>query len=106
MPGRIPTHRPPHLAPAARSYERQEDRREAIRWYQTEPWPSTRRAKLQQDPLCEPCLAQGRTTAAQQVHHRIDRRVRPDLAYDLGNLESVCIKCHNAKRAARTPQGG
>jgi 5-methylcytosine-specific restriction protein A len=98
LPGRIPTHRPPGLALARTASERTPDRRAAVKWYQTEPWPSTRLAKLAQDPLCEPCLAEGRVTAAQQVHHKIDWRVRPDLAYDLANLESVCIPCHNAKR--------
>lgn len=57
-------------------------------------WQSCRRAKLERDPLCERCEAEGRSTFAAQVHHRIPLAQRPDLAFDHGNLMSVCTRCH------------
>ena len=32
-------------------------------------WPRVRRAFLAAHPLCEMCLREGRTTAAEEVHH-------------------------------------
>lgn len=58
-------------------------------------WQCVRMMKLKQSPLCEVCEKNGRTTAAVQVHHRIDLCQRIDLAFDIDNLESVCTECHS-----------
>jgi 5-methylcytosine-specific restriction endonuclease McrA len=102
MPRRVPTYRPPHLAnakPAARSaYERGISRRADRDFYKSPPWRGTRACKLRLNPCCEDCERRGLVVVATQVHHKIDRKERPDLALDLDNLESLCAACHGAKR--------
>ena len=66
----------------------------------TKRWKELRAWKLQQNPLCEMCQAEGYVRAAVDVHH-----IRPvesahsvsemeQLCYDPGNLMSLCIPCH------------
>jgi len=40
-------------------------------------------------PSCNRCGRPG-----EEVHHIIPRCVRPDLMYDLDNLETLCRACH------------
>lgn len=66
----------------------------------TKRWKELRAWKLQQNPLCEMCQAEGYVRAAVDVHH-----IRPvesahsvsemeQLCYDPGNLMALCIPCH------------
>lgn len=67
----------------------------------TKRWKELRAWKLQQNPLCEMCQAEGYVRAAVDVHH-----IRPvesahsvsemeQLCYDIkGNTMSLCIPCH------------
>lgn len=64
-------------------------------------WAKVRKAKLMETPLCEDCLASGRTTMATEAHHLEKIKDRPDLRLDIGNLMSLCKPCH----AARTQRG-
>lgn len=61
-------------------------------------WQRVRRMKLGRDPLCEDPFGdharQGITVGASQVHHIEGVSKRPDLAFDLTNLMSICTKCH------------
>ena len=67
----------------------------------TRKWRKIRLRKLAYQPLCEVCLSQGRTTAAQEVHHIASIELAPTVAdarsraYDFDNLMSVCRKCHH-----------
>lgn len=111
MPRRIPTYRPPGsaLARAAgrRDYDRSRRDREGKRFYDSAAWLKLRRVKLALAPLCERCESRGLVVVADQVHHRRERRDRPDLALDLDNLESLCRPCHNsARRDAPSPGEG
>ena len=45
-------------------------------------------------PLCERCTEQGRTRAADHVHHIIPIRVAPELRLERSNLMAVCVECH------------
>lgn len=51
-------------------------------------------------PLCELCLEEGRVTAAEDVHHRVEIGTYDDLerqkmlAFDYNNLISICHHCH------------
>ncbi len=71
-------------------------------------WQLLRRKKIASQPLCEDCLAVGRVTVAEEVHHNIPvERGRTleemrELAYDFGNLVSLCRACHQARH---NPQG-
>jgi 5-methylcytosine-specific restriction enzyme A len=61
-------------------------------------WERIRIVALRRDSyLCQPCLAKGRPTTATQVDH-----IKPKAkggTDDIGNLQSVCRECHNAKTA-------
>lgn len=68
--------------------------------YNSERWRSIRVLKFQQSPLCEMCERKGKTVPAEDIHHMVsfmstndpDRRYA--LAYDMGNLLSLCKRCH------------
>jgi 5-methylcytosine-specific restriction enzyme A len=65
--------------------------------YSSKRWRKLRHYKLMNDPLCEECLKQGRTTSAREVHHIIPFDIQhPDetLIFDYDNLQSLCVSCH------------
>lgn len=64
-------------------------------------WRKLRNSYLIKHPLCERCLLEHRSTLAVAVHHieplenHCDNRDEMErLAYDVGNLMSVCNTCH------------
>ncbi len=61
-------------------------------------WQKVRKHKLVRDPLCEECRRRGVITPAEEVHHVIPIREREDLRLSLGNLESLCRRCHEATK--------
>jgi 5-methylcytosine-specific restriction protein A len=63
-------------------------------------WRKVRALKLARDPLCEDCKERGVLKAATQVHHLEGLAQRPDLAFVMTNLASLCSTCH-AKREAK-----
>jgi 5-methylcytosine-specific restriction enzyme A len=100
MPAKLKRLEPPGLAgqaPAPRAYESQRSRQLDKNFYSTARWRRVRTAKLNASPLCVDCRAAGRATLADHVHHVKPRKARPDLAYDLANLEGLCQPCHNAR---------
>jgi 5-methylcytosine-specific restriction protein A len=65
-------------------------------FYKSTAWQKCREIVLIRDHrLCQPCLRAGRLTPANTVHHIQPLEERPDLALDIGNLESICPACHN-----------
>jgi len=52
--------------------------------------------------LCVQCVKHGRTTAAQEVDHRV--RLIDGGDNSMGNLQSLCVACHKAK--SRVEQTG
>lgn len=56
-------------------------------------WKRIRDAYIHRHPMCEECMAEGRATLAEQVHHRIP--LSEGGTNDFSNLESVCAACHN-----------
>jgi 5-methylcytosine-specific restriction protein A len=62
-------------------------------------WQKLRLAKLRQDPLCADCLENGRTTGAEEVHHRAKVADEPQLRLDMDNLMSLCKPCHSVRTA-------
>lgn len=65
-------------------------------------WLRLRRAVLTAHPLCVRCLAEGRTTAATEVHHirpveqALSAADKEQRAYDPTNLQALCHDCHVA----------
>jgi len=101
MADRIPSRRvgPSWLKP--RKPKPAADEQELDRFLNRAAWRKCREWYRKQHPLCERCRAAGRYVASAVVHHKIDRRVRPDLAYREDNLEALCEPCHNAESAHR-----
>ena len=67
-------------------------------FYHSNQWIKTRKAKLMEQPLCEVCLAQGRMTKADMVHHHKYELREPggwEHRLSLDNLQSICYTCHN-----------
>lgn len=64
------------------------------RWRQLRMW------KLEHDPLCQLCKAEGYVRSAVDVHHILPVEGVKDLAemearcFDTNNLQSLCIPCH------------
>lgn len=75
-------------------------RKERMEIYNSARWRAMRLAKLRDNPLCEMCEREGRTTLADDVHHiqsfmsTDDPYGRRALAFDYDNLMSVCDRCH------------
>lgn len=74
-----------------------EDNKKYSNFYHSTQWRNARKAKLMEQPLCEVCLAQGKYTNADMVHHKIELRSPNGWKHrlDLNNLESICYECHN-----------
>lgn len=101
MPDRVPYVR---LRPSAtRDYETAESRRDAKRFYASARWRAMRALVLAEQPLCPDCASEGRVESATEVHHKQERRKRPDLAFVRANLEGLCKAHHNAKRKSTPP---
>jgi 5-methylcytosine-specific restriction enzyme A len=94
MPTINPRKRPWHTG---RGFKQKKDN-----FYNNQPWRKLRKRKLINDPLCEQCKQEGRTTAANTVDHIRPRRWWPDLELEYSNLRSNCTKCHNRKSAKET----
>ncbi|RCS48509.1 HNH endonuclease signature motif containing protein [Bremerella cremea] len=72
-------------------YEQSQQRKEDRAFYSSARWQRCRKRYIQQQPLCE-C---GCGEMATEVHHKIDRKERPDLAFDFDNLEAMTKPCHS-----------
>ena len=57
-------------------------------------WDKLRNKKRQQDPLCERCLAAGRTKPMDLVHHIFPIKDGGQ-KYMWSNLQSLCKECHD-----------
>ncbi|WP_165250182.1 HNH endonuclease signature motif containing protein [Paludisphaera soli] len=80
-----------------------EEDREHHRFLCRAAWKRCRLQKLKRSPMCERCRKAGDPRVpAVDVHHVIEVRDAPGLAYDLANLESLCKRCHG--RETRTRQ--
>ena len=73
--------------------------------YNNKLWRELRQQYIQEHPLCEQCLREGRVTPAEDVHHVVsfmteyhnDQQLNDDmlkLAFDYDNLMSLCRECH------------
>ena len=60
-------------------------------------WRRIRAAYISQHPLCEDCLAQGKTTPVQEVHNILP--LEDDGSHDFNNLRSLCKPCHSRQSA-------
>lgn len=75
----------------------QRDKRSA-KFYSSALWQKIRNRKMKRDPLCEYCLPDTITTAA-EVDHIIPIKVDWSLRLVMSNLKSSCHSCHMKKTA-------
>lgn len=72
---------------------------EVFKRYNCKRWRELRKYKLILNPLCERCLKKEKYNAAYIVHHKEyvtqENYMDDDIFYNIDNLESVCLKCHN-----------
>jgi 5-methylcytosine-specific restriction protein A len=78
---------------------RDEARSERSKFYASAAWRKLRKSFLDENPLCERCLLEGKLTPSRIAHHRVERLDDPDLAYDPANLEAVCDAHHTQHHA-------
>jgi 5-methylcytosine-specific restriction enzyme A len=64
-------------------------------------WRRLRDAYIAENPLCEDCKDEGRTTAAEMVDHKETIKDAPWRRLDWSNLRSLCGLHHRRKTAAR-----
>ena len=72
-----------------------------VGFYQSTRWREVRAELLRQQPLCVSCEEAGRVVAAKVVDH-----IKPikdgGERFDRGNLQGLCVSCHNRKTARET----
>lgn len=75
--------------------------------YQDSRWKSLRLQKLKDNPVCELCDLEGKTSPTKEIHHKIPFDISMSqeqieaLAFDYDNLISLCIPCHKKQHLKR-----
>lgn len=88
------------------SFEVQSMKDWAKSFYKSKAWQAVRENVMQRDArLCVDCLAEGRYTAAEEVHHIEELTPEnikdPAVALNMSNLVSLCRECHKKRHGAR-----
>lgn len=81
--------------------------RDRKRFYLSRKWRRFRHEVLKRDHYeCVACNEEGRLTTdlhlpnnrrGLEVDHKIELEKRPDLAFEMDNLQTLCVNCHNKK---------
>lgn len=80
--------------------------------YQNTTWRKLRDTYMKEHPICADCLAKGKITPAEDIHHAKspfrNGEVNWGLLLDPDNLVSLCKQCHaerhNTERGIKTVQ--
>lgn len=62
-------------------------------------WQKARRGYLAKHPLCVHCAAEGVTSAATVVDHKVPHRGDRKAFWDSSNWQALCVPHHNRKTA-------
>jgi len=74
---------------------RQKDKKKI---YNSKRWKTVREIVILRDNLlCQQCLKDGFESIGEEVDHIEELSDRPDLAYDIDNLQLLCRACHVQK---------
>lgn len=72
---------------------------EVAKKYNCKRWKKLRQMKLGINPFCERCQARGVYVPAYIIHHKEyitqENYMDDDVFFNLDNLESICLECHN-----------
>ena len=67
-------------------------------FYKSGAWKACSKSYRDAHPLCERCLAEGKTTPSAEAHHKIrltpQNLGRPEIALCWDNIEALCEDCH------------
>ncbi|TFI70087.1 HNH endonuclease signature motif containing protein [Carnobacterium divergens] len=78
-------------------------RDEIDRLYSTDRWKKTRLIVLKRDNyICQECLRRDLVEPGNVVHHKVEARENIELFFDLDNLETISITCHNKEHPERS----
>lgn len=77
-------------------------------FYNSKEWEACRKAYIaSKQGLCERCLAEGRISAGEIVHHKqwLTRETinDPSITLNFENLELLCWNCHNKEHGKQLP---
>ncbi|MED1206159.1 HNH endonuclease [Heyndrickxia acidicola] len=79
------------------------ERDELDKIYNTARWKKARKTALVRDNyLCQECLRRGLITQGNTVHHIIPLREDFSKAFELDNLETICMECHNREHPEKS----
>ena len=68
-------------------------------FYNSHAWRKVRGEVLRRDLYqCRRCRCSVRGTGKAHVDHVVPLRVRPDLGLVMGNLQTLCQRCHNSMK--------
>jgi len=73
--------------------------REDLSAYRDAKWKRIRARTLSSQPLCQSCLLDNRTTAAEAVDHVWPWRKIGKMAFSHNRFQSLCVACHSRKSA-------
>lgn len=81
----------------------------AREFYKSQAWKTIRQTAISRDKyLCVDCLAKGRYTPAEEVHHITELTPGnigdPAVSLNLDNLVSLCRECHRARHTGKEPR--
>ena len=75
--------------------------KESKRFLNSSAWLNLRTLQLSLVPWCEHCAKVSAVSVpAIDVDHVLPRKTHPQLALEIGNLESLCKRCHARKTRA------
>lgn len=78
----------------------QRSNKEIDKQYHSPRWKKLKKIKKMTSPFCEECLKKGILTPTYIVHHKIwineSNYNNDDIFFNIDNLESVCLECHNS----------
>lgn len=81
---------------------------EIFKLYNSKKWHKLRKMKLAISPFCERCLAGGIYTPAYIIHHKeyiTNLNYQDgDVFFNIDNLESLCLECHNKEHFEGKPR--
>lgn len=80
--------------------KKEPNKNRSAKYYNSKSWQTIRNRYIRDYPLCERCLANGKTVPAEHIHHLvpfltgITEEERWKLLTDVDNLQALCAKCH------------
>lgn len=100
----------PYLKKSHTQKNRQVNKEQRTDIYQSKQWKELRQSYIIQHPLCEICLALGKTTPAEDIHHKdsftnYSGNMRLKVAYDYNNLIALCKQHHSYLHRNGTTHG-